>query len=161
VSRSSEDKLWWVSSKKCLFKVKSFFYSLACTGSSCFPWRSVWRTQGPSRAAFFLCSTALGKILSLDNLRKRHVIVIYRCYICKKTGESVDHLLLYCDVASALWSSLFSCFGMSWVMPRWIVNLLACWWSSGRPRSAAVQKMMLICLFGAYLEKETIGALRI
>jgi hypothetical protein len=36
VSRGSEDKLWWVSSKKCLFKVKSF-YSLACNESSCFP----------------------------------------------------------------------------------------------------------------------------
>lgn len=36
VSRGSKDKLWWVSSKKVLFKVKSF-YSLACTGSSRFP----------------------------------------------------------------------------------------------------------------------------
>jgi hypothetical protein len=26
--------------------------------------------------------------------------------MCKKTGEFVDHLLPYCDMASALWSSL-------------------------------------------------------
>jgi len=117
VSRGSEDKLWWVSFKKGLFKVKSF-YSLACTRSSHFRWRSVWRTQAPSRAAFFVWSAALGKILTLYNLRKRHVIVINKCYMYKKTGESVDYLLLHYDVASALWSSLFSHFGMSWVMLR-------------------------------------------
>jgi hypothetical protein len=92
-------------------------------------------------------TAALGKILTLDNLRKRHVIVINRCYMCKKTGESVDHLLLYCDVASVLWSSLFNHFGMSWVMPIRVIDLLTCWWSSGRSRSAAVWKMTLICLF--------------
>jgi hypothetical protein len=52
-------------------------------------------------------------ILTLDNLKKRHIIVIDRCYMCKKTGESVDHLFLHRDVASALWSSLFSRFGLS------------------------------------------------
>jgi hypothetical protein len=50
--------------------------------------------------------------------------MIDRCYMCKKTGESVDHLLLHYDVASALWSSLFSRFGLSWVMPRQVIDLL-------------------------------------
>jgi hypothetical protein len=36
VRRGSEDKLRWVSSKKGLFKVKSFFYCLACSGGSRF-----------------------------------------------------------------------------------------------------------------------------
>jgi hypothetical protein len=102
VSRGSEDKLWWVSSKKGLFKVKSFFYSLACSRSSRFPWRSVWHTQATLRDAFFVWSIAISKILTLNNLRKRHIIVINRCYMCKKTGEIIDHLLLHCNVASAL-----------------------------------------------------------
>jgi len=78
----------------------------------------VWRTQAPSRAAFFSWSATFGKILTLDNLRKRHVIVINRCCMCKKTEESVDHLLLHCDVAFVVWYSLFNRFGLSWVMPR-------------------------------------------
>jgi hypothetical protein len=71
-------------------------------------------------------SATLGKILTLDNFRKRHVIVINKCYMCKKTGESVDHRLLYWNVASTLWSTFFNCFGMSWVMPRWVIDFLAC-----------------------------------
>jgi hypothetical protein len=106
-----------------------------------------WRTQAPSRAAFFSWLAALGKSLTLDNLRKRHVIVINRCCICKKTKESVDHLLLHFDVAFALWNTIFSRFGMSWVMPRRVIDLLACLWSLGRPMSATVWKMTPICLF--------------
>jgi hypothetical protein len=67
----------------------------------------------------------LKRSLLLDNLRKRHIIVIDRCCMCKKTEESVNHLLLHCDVASALCSALFNRFGMSWVMPRCVINLLA------------------------------------
>lgn len=37
VSRDRADKLWWVPSKKGLFKVKSFFSSLACFESRRFP----------------------------------------------------------------------------------------------------------------------------
>jgi hypothetical protein len=107
----------------------------------------MWRTQAPSRAVFFAWSAVLGKILTLDNLKKRHVIVIDRCCMCKRDGESVDHLLLHCDMASALWSVFFSCFGMFWVMPRQVIDLFACWWFVGRPRSAAVWKMVSTCLF--------------
>jgi hypothetical protein len=35
---------------------------------------------------------ALGKILTLDNLRKRNLIVMDWCYMCK-SRESIDHLL--------------------------------------------------------------------
>jgi hypothetical protein len=73
-----------------------------------------------------------------------------KCCICKTNGESVDHLLLYCDVVYAIWSACFSCFGMSWVMPRNVINLLNCWWSYGRPRSVALWKMvpLLVCMEG-------------
>jgi hypothetical protein len=65
----------------------------------------------------------------------------------------MDHLLLHCDVSSALWSALFTHFGMSWVMPRRAIDLFACWWTSGRLRSTVIWKMVPIYLFW-YLWKE-------
>jgi hypothetical protein len=44
----------------------------------------------------------LGKILTLDNLSKRQVIVINRYCMRKKNMESVDHLLLHCEVPCVL-----------------------------------------------------------
>jgi hypothetical protein len=41
VKRGSANKLWWISSKKGMFKVKSFFYSLACSEGTCFHWKSM------------------------------------------------------------------------------------------------------------------------
>ena len=52
-----------------------------------------------SRVVFFIWSAALGKILTTDNLRKRGCVVMDWCYMCKKSEESMDPLLLHCDVA--------------------------------------------------------------
>jgi hypothetical protein len=109
--------------------------------------KSVWRTQALLRAAFFAWSVALGKILTMDNLRKRHIIIVDRCCLCKRDGESVDHLLLHCDVASAMWNNIFLRFSMSWVMSRRVIDLFECWWKSRRPRNVAIWKMVPICIF--------------
>jgi Leu/Phe-tRNA-protein transferase len=39
--RDNKDSLWWAPSKKGVFKVKFFFYSLTSTGGRRFPWKSV------------------------------------------------------------------------------------------------------------------------
>jgi len=159
VRRGGEDKLWWVPSKKGLFKVKTFFHSLTRTIGTRFPWKCVWRTQALSRATFFSWSAALGKIITLDNLRKHHAIMINRYYMCKKTEESVDHLLLHCDVVYALWYSLFSRFGLSWVMPRRVIDLLA---GGLRAGQGVLQcgKWHPFASFDAYGGKETTETLR-
>jgi hypothetical protein len=50
---------------------------------------------------FFVRTTALGKMLTLDNLRKRNVVVEW-CCLCKKNGKSIDHLLIHCKIAKEL-----------------------------------------------------------
>jgi hypothetical protein len=84
--------------------------------------------------------------IDLVDLRKKRVIVIDRCCMCKMNGESVDHLLLHCEVAHALWNAIFSRFSLSWVMPHRVEDLFACWWTGGRSRSAVVWKMVPCCL---------------
>jgi hypothetical protein len=135
-------------SKKGLFVVSSFYKVLVCNGGIHFPWKSIWQTKVPLRAAFFAWLAALGKILTMDNLRKRHVIVVDWCCMCKRDGESVDHLLLHCEVACALWSAFFSRFGLSWVMPRRVADLYACWWTGGSSQSAVCGRWCLLVFYG-------------
>jgi hypothetical protein len=82
--------------------------------------------------AFFVWTLALGNILTHDNLRKRSVVVIEWCCMCKKNGESIEHLLLHCEVACNLWSYILTLFGVEWVMPRRVKELLTSWEASFR-----------------------------
>jgi hypothetical protein len=140
------DKIWWVPNKKGKFEVKSFYSILNSSISFHFPWKSIWRTKAPPWVAFFVWSTALGKILTLDNLKRRNIVLVNRCGMCKKEEESIDHLLLHCVRAQFLWNAFFSRFGLAWVMPRRVVDLLHRWWSVGRLRSAVVWKMVPLCI---------------
>ena len=45
--------------------------------------------------------------------------------MCKSAGESVQPFA--CLVAHELWSMVFVLFGVSWVMPSSVLELLACW----------------------------------
>ena len=75
---------------------------------------------------FFVWSVALGKILSIDNLRKRHIIVVDLCVMCKKNGKSLNHLLLHWEVACAIWNVFSNWFGLSWVMLKRVVDVFSC-----------------------------------
>jgi hypothetical protein len=108
--------------------------------------------------ALFAWSAVLGKILNMDKLRKRHLIMVNRCCLCKlNEGESIDHLLHHCEVTSALWNAIFSCFGLSWVMPNRMVDLFAClvggWLLS---KVLSCEKWFPFALCGAYGGKEIV-----
>jgi hypothetical protein len=67
--------------------------------------------------------------------------------MCKRNGETVDHLLLYCEITSALWSAIFSCLGLTWIMPIRVVDLFTCWRGlGGGPQYIDVWKLVLFCL---------------
>jgi hypothetical protein len=53
--------------------------------------------------------------------------VIDWCYMCKSSGETMDHLLLHCPIAQQLWTMVFSLFVVQWVMPKSVMDMLACW----------------------------------
>lgn len=47
--------------------------------------------------AFFTWTASLGKVFTLDNLCKNHIIVMDLCCACKKSGKTPDHLI-HCDI---------------------------------------------------------------
>ena len=44
--------------------------------------------------------------------------------MCCHCGETVDHLFLHCEMAYRFWRFVFITFGLSWVIPRSIPDLL-------------------------------------
>ena len=66
-----------------------------------------------------------GKILTGNYLRRRGFTIVDWCCLCLCSEESVDHLLLHCGEVSRLWSFAFRSFGVSWVLPKRVSDLLA------------------------------------
>jgi hypothetical protein len=122
--QGGEDRIWWIPSKR-KFEVGSFFYKLSNLRGSYFPWKSIWKVNIPLRVSFFVWTTAIGKILTLDNLRKRRVIVVEWFCMCKRSVKSI-YLLIYCELARKLWTVIFGFFEVEWVMPRRVIELSDC-----------------------------------
>jgi hypothetical protein len=69
------------------------------------------------------------------------------CCICKTSGESTDHLLIHCEIARELWSSILDLFSVNWVMPRWMIDMLVSWGGQvGRGIVMEVQRLSHLCL---------------
>ena len=95
----SPDKVCWKPARNRDFEVRGCYGSFYPPIVVSFPWRMIWQSKVPPRVAFFPWSASLGKILTTDNFHKRRVIVLNWCYMCKRCGESMDHLLLHCSIA--------------------------------------------------------------
>uniref|UniRef100_A0A2N9HTH9 Malic enzyme n=1 Tax=Fagus sylvatica TaxID=28930 RepID=A0A2N9HTH9_FAGSY len=53
------------------------------------------------------------------------------CCLCKENGETVDHLLLHCPFLREVWDMVFALFGVHWVMPWRVIDLIAFWQDLG------------------------------
>jgi hypothetical protein len=138
--QGGEDKFRWDPLKRGKLDVRSFYDVLVPHDNTHFLWKIIWRNKATLRAVFFAWTTSLGKILTADNLRKRHVIIVDWCCICKRNEEFEDHVLLHYEIANALWSALFSRVGLAWVIPKRVIDLFACRKLGGSPQSAAMWK---------------------
>ena len=87
----------------------------------------MWQSKDPTRVAFFSWIAVVGKILTMNNLWKRHIVVVEWCFMCKMCRELMDHLLLHCPITYELWYMVFCLFGIHWVMPYKVSELLASW----------------------------------
>ena len=73
-------------------------------------------------------TTAHAQILTLDNLMLRGRPLVNHCCMCCCNAESVDHLLHFCPIAHSLWMYMLQLFGINWVIPGLVVDLLFCWY---------------------------------
>jgi hypothetical protein len=128
IRNGSEDKICWDPSKKKIFEVKSYLLlGSIYSGTGVWSLKEYWAGEGSPESGFFLWSAALGKILTLNNLQKRNIMVMEWCYMCKQCGESIDYLFLHCEVATKLWNMFLQLFGVDWVMPCRVSDCLGSW----------------------------------
>ena len=66
--------------------------------------------------------------------------------MCCCDGETVDHLLLHCTLARVLWSFVFTAFGIHWVTPKRVVDLLLSWRNWFGKHHSSIWNLVPSCL---------------
>ena len=59
---------------------------------------------------------------SSGNLGKHQIIILDWCCMCKRDGETNDHLLLHFLVIQKVWSMVFSLFRVQWVVTKGVLE---------------------------------------
>ena len=80
------------------FAIRSYYQVLTKSFDRSFPWKIVWKSKVPSRVVLFVWTAALENILTIDNLRKRQILILDWCCMWKKWEISwpPPNPLLYC-----------------------------------------------------------------
>ncbi len=68
------------------------------------------------------------------------------CFMCRCSGELVDPLLLHCVVARAVWDFVFYSFGVTWVLPGRVKELMFGWRNWFGKSSLKVWNLVPLCL---------------
>ena len=113
-----------------------------------FPIKLILNNCIPTKIRFFAWEVWWGKILTMEQFKKRGRHLANRCPLCGKDEESLDHQLLHCPKVHNLWAIIFTIFGVYWVLTRSIKDTLARW--KGPPSRKSLRKVWMaasLCLF--------------
>ena len=110
------------------FSTKSLYKALELGSSVLFPMKNIWKSCVQPKVSFFTWEASWGKVLTLDQVKKRGQALANRCYFCQAEEESIDHyLLLHCEKTRVLWEMPFTLFVVSWVFPSSVRETLLGW----------------------------------
>lgn len=79
----------------------AFFEPLSSCPPSDRQWELLWKTTAPG-VLVFAWLVLKGSILTMDNLRRRNMIMVNACPLCLAAEETMDHRLLNCWVAKEI-----------------------------------------------------------
>ena len=119
-----EDSVFWKEGRNGQFGVKKAYSLLESPLMAVFPKNNIWVERVPTKIVFFAWEAAWGKIMTLDRLQKREWQLPNRYFLCGCEEENVNNILIHCIVVRVLWDLVLGLFGVQWVFPETIKEVL-------------------------------------
>jgi hypothetical protein len=139
------DSLIWQLENKGVYSSSSLYHMINFRGVQPLFIPAVWKLSVPPKIHVFLWLFSHNKLMTRDNLRKRHIIKPLDCVFCTK-NETNSHLFFDCTVARNVWSFISNYFQI-----RIGANFesVACFWVSNKKNSAlnTISSAVLWCLW--------------
>ena len=88
---SLEDKLFLKEAKGGQFSMKLVYQSLNGYAMNPFPYRSIRNSWVPTKVGCFAWEAFWGKVLTLDQLTRRGIILANKRFLCEEE-ETIEHL---------------------------------------------------------------------
>ena len=142
-----EDRLILKETRPDVFSVRLMYRKLMHSLPTDFPRRSIWNPIVPPKLGFFAWEASWGNVLTLDQLKRRGISLVNRCFLCEEE-ETIDHLLIHCSRAKMLWNLFLAIMDYNWVFPLTVRQSLLAWQSDsvGKKRKR-VWLATPLCLF--------------
>ena len=81
----------------------------------------------PSKVSFYAWEAWWGKVLTMQQLKKRGFQFASRCPFCRKEEEDLEHILNHCPSIWGLWTDILLVAGVSWTTPFLVKDLICSW----------------------------------
>ena len=103
--------------KKGEYTVKANYRHLESDASEAISIGLIWNSCIPPKVSVFTWEVWWGKVLTMDQLKKRGFQLTSRCPLCKEDEETIDHLLLHYPSIWGFWAIILSVPGVVWACP--------------------------------------------
>ena len=130
VLHTLEDKLFLREAKGGPFSMKFIYKYLSDLEAHLFPSNLIWNSWVPTMVGFFAWEASWGRILTLDQIKRRGRALTNKCFLYEEEEETVEHLLLHCTKAKVLWNLFLAIVGVQWVFPLSMRGTLLSWHGS-------------------------------
>ena len=84
--------------------------------------------------------------MTCDNLMRRGYTLASWCCMYRNAGETGPHLLIHCVMASDLWHLALRSFGVLWVFPNNVADLLFGWFNCFGKHKSSIWNLVPHCL---------------
>jgi hypothetical protein len=128
LSQDISDDILWKWTENSQYFVKSAYLAQFQGGTTHAMFKPIWTSQAEPKQRFFGWLLLHQKVLTADNLLKRHWPCDWICSLCTSAFEDANHLAKECAFTLSVWNQVCQWQGHS-VIPRQHSALnLADWW---------------------------------
>lgn len=118
---------WSGRGKERCFTVRDCFGLLEENYQVAAPRKMLLNKIVPYKISFFAWEMWWGKVLTINQLRKRGFQLASRCPFCQKDEEKLNHTLIHCPSIWGQWTIVLSIAGVPWVCPLSVRELINSW----------------------------------